>query len=578
MHDKIIDIDNEENSKSKKIRRILLIKTDEELKKMIKRSSNVMINSKTSEEINKSYDLYNILLSEKTKIYFNFIKTEEKIFPINNNNVKIAHSTRLLSKTKNIELQNKISDTTFEDDLSPRSPKLNFFPMKIDLGCRKFNIPKRKTDHFFILNGILEDDKTTPFENQLSSNGNPLNSNEKQLNSKGKIVDSKLDSSGKTINSNRKIIDSNGDILNTTGTKLNKSTRVQKKRLYKLVDKIMYIKMNEYIEKIIKKNIKKLRKYCNKLKFHKLEIKKQNKIKTQNEPNDKNTKPQKRLTLTNNKNFLKKSLFGSIDKIIEPKNIKKPEGRLKSTKFLNLSKKDLQFKNLKEKKKEEEDEEDFVNKIISSKQITKVLTIHKVKKIEVSNKKKKFRKMQTLNGNFKNQQIESNIKKKIKFTKNSEKIKNPGEYTGKNANQIFDFSTSHFLSTKFDLSSKYQFNNSNIKEQQKSKFCSLFGKINQKELSKKEKKESVQYFLNSNKKKKEKIKSSNQKDKKNKKNVYNKCLHYSKKDEIFDLLNFDKKGGGDKKGVNISSDFNNKRKKSVESPIRKKIIINRNNL
>ena len=48
---------------------------------------------------------------------------------------------------------------------------------------------------------------------------------------------------------------------------------------------------------------------------------------------------------------------------------------------------------------------------------------------------------------------------------------------------------------------------------------------------------------------------------KNKKNVYNKCLHYSKKDEIFDLLNFDKKGGGDKKGVNISSDFNNTNKK-----------------
>ena len=188
MHDKIIDKDEEDNSKRKKIRRILLIKTDEELKKMLKRKSNVMINSKTSEEINKSYDLYNILLSGKTKVYGNFIRTEEKIFPnINNNNmynnynnIKKIYPKRLMSKTKIIEMSIKALDTTFDDEISPTSPILNFFPNKIDLGSKKFNIPKRKSEKFLILEGFFNhNDKTNLIENQLNSN---VNQNEKILN------------------------------------------------------------------------------------------------------------------------------------------------------------------------------------------------------------------------------------------------------------------------------------------------------------------------------------------------------------------------------------------------------------
>ena len=543
MHDKIIGKDEEDNSKRKKIRRILLIKTDEELKKMFKRKSKIMINSRTSEEINKSYDLYNILLSEKTKIYGNFIRTEEQVFPIinnnnnksnNYNNIKKIHPKRIISKTKIIEMPIKTLDTTFDDEHSPRSPILNFFPTKIDLGRKKFNIPKRKAENFFILEGFFNhNDKTILIENQLNSNVNQnvkiLNSNEKHLNSIGKTIDSK----GKTIDSKGKTIDSNGNTLTCNANKMNKSTKVQKKRLYKLVDKIMYIKMNEYIEKKVKKNIIRLRKYCNKLKIPKLEPKKHNKLKMLSE-HDKKVKEKKRMTLTDGKNFFKKSLFGSIDKKSNPKKrILKP--RLKSSKYLNVKKNEMNSNDLKDKKREEEEVEgEIINKIISSKQFTKYISIRKEQKIDSPNKKRKFKRMQTLNGNFKTQRIESNIKRKIKFTKDSEKIKNFGDLTTKHLNKKDNIiSKRPNISSKFDIPTK----NNNRKK-------TLV------ELNKKEKKENILFNI---KEKKEKFKNSNQKDKKIKNQIYNKCLHYSKKDESIDLFNFDKKWNNIKKGLNIVS-------------------------
>ena len=538
MHDKIIDKDEVENLKRKKIRRILLIRTDEELKKMLKRKSKIMINSRTSEEINKSYDLYNILLSEKTKVYGNFIRTEEKIFPIinnnnksnNYNNIKKIHPKRLISKTKMIEMPIKTLDTTFDDELSPRSPILNFFPTKIDLGHKKFNIPKRKSEKIVILEGFFNpNDKTILIENQLNSNVNQnvkiLNSNEKHLNSNGKTIDSK----GKTI-------DSNGNTLTYNANKMNKSTRVQKKRLYKLVDKIMYIKMNEYTEKKVKKNIIRLRKYCNKLKIPKVEPKKHNKLKILSEQHDKKVKEKKRMTLTDGKNFFKKSLFGSIDKKSNhKKRMQKP--RLKSSKYVIEKKNEIYSNDLKDKKREEEEDEgEIINKIISSKQFTKYISIRREQKLDSPNKKRKLKRMKTLNGNFKTQRIESNIKKKIKFTKDSEKIKNWGDLTTKHLNKKDNIiSKRNNISTKFDIATK----NNNRKK-------TLV------ELNKKEKKENIQTFFN-NKEKKEKFKNSNQKDKKSKKQIYNKCLHYSKKDESIELFNFDKKWNNIKKGLNIVS-------------------------
>ena len=53
--------DEKENLKAKKIRRILLLKTDQDLKNNDKRA-NIMINSKTIQELNQAYNSYKILL------------------------------------------------------------------------------------------------------------------------------------------------------------------------------------------------------------------------------------------------------------------------------------------------------------------------------------------------------------------------------------------------------------------------------------------------------------------------------------------------------------------------------------
>ena len=89
--------EDEETVKRKKIRKILLLKTDDELKMISKNKSNIMINSKTTDEINKSYNLYNILLSEKSKIYFNFVKTEERIV---SNNIKPISPVKVKKEKK----------------------------------------------------------------------------------------------------------------------------------------------------------------------------------------------------------------------------------------------------------------------------------------------------------------------------------------------------------------------------------------------------------------------------------------------------------------------------------------------
>ena len=519
MYDNNTNDDNEDTSKRKKIRRILLIKTDEELKKISKRNINVMINSRTSEEISKSYDLYNILLSEKSKIYCNFIRTEEQIYP-NCNDIKQIHFTRIISKTQNNDMSIKIEKNNNNEE---NSPILNFFPKKIDLGHRKFRPPRRKSKNFFILDGFLEN------KNNLY---NSLNGNENGYGN---------------------------------GNQLNKSTKLQKKGLYKLVDKIMNIKMNEDIEKIIKKNIIKLRKYCNKLKIQKNEPKKLTK-KMQPFPNDKNGK-EKRMTLTSNKNFFKKSLFGSVDKKNDIK-IKKMIKKLKSTKYLHVEMKEMNFKN------NNIIEETEIIKIISNKDVKKHHLTQNEKRIDSPFKKKKLKKMKSLNGNFHKEQIESTIKKKIKFTKYSEKIKDVGEFTTKHAqetNEAHKISKCHHLSSKLENSSKYKINSNinntptNNKESQKSKFNFLFGKKTQKELNNKEKKETLLSFFN-NKEKKEKQKIINPKEKKKK--IYNKYLHHSKKEQILDFFNFDPKGENDKKEFNILFEFKKLRKNSVESPIK----------
>ena len=67
--------------KRKKIRKILLLAINEELKDILKHKSNIQINSKTIPELNKLYTLKDIQLYEKPMIYSNYVKTEESILP-----------------------------------------------------------------------------------------------------------------------------------------------------------------------------------------------------------------------------------------------------------------------------------------------------------------------------------------------------------------------------------------------------------------------------------------------------------------------------------------------------------------
>ena len=64
--------------KIKKVRRILLLKINDELKDILKKNSLIKINSKTIPELNKLYTLNDVQLHEKPSIYFNYVKTEEK--------------------------------------------------------------------------------------------------------------------------------------------------------------------------------------------------------------------------------------------------------------------------------------------------------------------------------------------------------------------------------------------------------------------------------------------------------------------------------------------------------------------
>ena len=142
----ILDVDDDDETlKRKKIRKILLLKTDEELKKINKKKINIMINSKTTQEMNKSYNIYNIPLSEKSKIYSYFVKIEEKIFPNNNErnfNILPLNSCHNVIENKKIERPIKLqSSSIFEDDSI--SPVVSFSPKKIELGFKRVNLLKK---------------------------------------------------------------------------------------------------------------------------------------------------------------------------------------------------------------------------------------------------------------------------------------------------------------------------------------------------------------------------------------------------------------------------------------------------
>jgi hypothetical protein len=378
---------NEENLKSKNIRRILLLKTDQDLK--AKKKSNLRINTKTIQELNKKYDLYNTLLSEKSKIYFNYVKTGEKIYPTN---LKTVKTYKIVSPKKKMEKPVKILNitTTIEDDYS--NSLINFCPKKIDLGIKKINLPRRRSKNFT---------KLPQFFDNLYLDNTSRNKEE-----------------------------------------INRSTEVVKRGLYKLVDKIINIKMSEDIEDIVKKNILKLRKYCNKLIKKRKKIRKTirqkdttpKKSKEKTVKNEKRKNNGKRMTINDNKNFFKKSLFGSrggeVDFIRRRTNL-----RMKTTKNLGI----LNFEG--EQNQKDNKFKYREAKTLVSSSITK--NSKSPKKTNYSKKKFKIRKMQSFN-NVKNKLLDG---KGLKLYRNTDGI-NKDEQVISPFNILFSVYNNHQNKTK----------------------------------------------------------------------------------------------------------------------------------
>jgi hypothetical protein len=342
------------------------------------------------------------------------------------------------------------------------------------------------------------------------------------------------------------------------------------------------LKMNENAEDTIKKNIIKLRKYCNKLKKRKKKAKKVIKPKNQSMPKvQKNKIVQKdylkRMTLTNNKSYLKKSFLGSKDLKLDKKRV---EIRLSTAKQLNINLIEIE-EMAKEKEKEKEKIKEFVitkdkgkklNKNSSSRIIKNVATIKKERNIEAPNKKKTLRKMQTLNGN--NKKFIEDLKK-IKPKKVAKNETNKNDESISSYHQI---EKEFMLSSKFQRPSKFLFNSSNNREIYKSKKSSQFGLS--KMSSSKDKKGFIQSFIYKDKdkekenKEKDRMRSSTKKNKKSAR-IYENFLHNNRKDDKFIVGKIEKKSTFSKeeviKSTNILSEFNKKqtKKKLIVSPMKK---------
>ena len=201
---------NDDIKRRKKIRKTLLLKINDEIKNISNSKPPLLINSKTIEEFENIYNTNNILLSEKGILYTNFIKMETIIYP-----PIPAPSRRIKSVEKKIEktkIKKDLKGLSFDEEII--SP-LNFLPKKIDLASKKLtNVNKRYTKTVEIPKSI---------ENNLNRDKS-ISKVEDQLNQSTKFEDNNM--------------------------------------LHQLIEKILRIKNNENMEKIIKRNIKKLRKYC----------------------------------------------------------------------------------------------------------------------------------------------------------------------------------------------------------------------------------------------------------------------------------------------------------------------------
>ena len=203
MNEKVDEI-----TKRKKIRKILLLTINDELKEISQSKPTLLINSKTIQELEKVYNRNNILLCEKGIIYSNYIKTETKIYPPNIRPIIKFKSVEKKSEKNKIKIE--MNGPSYDEEVI--SPILNFIPKKKNLYFKKA-LEKRYTKN----NGSIQ-----------------------------KFIENNLNTDNSLSKENL----------------LNKSTKIENNNLHKLIEKILSLKDNENMEEIIKRNIKKLRKYC----------------------------------------------------------------------------------------------------------------------------------------------------------------------------------------------------------------------------------------------------------------------------------------------------------------------------
>ena len=221
--------------KIKKVRRILLLKINDELKDILKKNSFIKINSKTIPELNKLYTLNDVQLHEKPSIYFNYVKTEEKeVSRVKSKPKELLHIkiSKSMKKMRIKRKQSKVNLKVIKDEKEPSdeesmSPLNSFIPKKVELGKRKMA--------------------------QIKINKN-----------KGSIPTLHHKMMGlEKFNDNKSLI-------------ISQSTRMNKRdlNLDKLIGRITCIKDNVEHEDIIKESIQKLRNYCYQLRKKKKKPKK----------------------------------------------------------------------------------------------------------------------------------------------------------------------------------------------------------------------------------------------------------------------------------------------------------------
>ena len=257
---------DQENLIAKKIRRFLLLKTNQELKVNTQKNINIMINTKTLQELNQAYNSYQILLSEASPIYFNYVEIFEETFP----------NISLKQQKKSVDIPNLKKLETFkhlDSSFESQSPDINYIPKKMDLGQQKLKIKKLET---------------------LKNDDSP------------KIMDEII-----SLNECKPKEEKHSEI---------KTTKLGNKVISKVIDKIVSIKLQTNMEEDdenIMENVVKMRKYCSKLikrkkKFNKRPIKKKQSYSPKKLTKDKTIEKnryKKRQTLINSNEFVKNYLL-----------------------------------------------------------------------------------------------------------------------------------------------------------------------------------------------------------------------------------------------------------------------------